>query len=118
MLRGTGTADLRSRMEIAFMQLCDDFGLPRPWSNRVVRGERVDFSWPRSTLTVEADGFEFHSMPTSFADDRARDQKLTPAGYTVLRLTYEQVTADRSATAGTVDTMLRRCWSGRPGYDR
>ena len=111
-LRGTGTADLRSRMEIAFMQLCDDFDLPRPLANRVVCGERVDFSWPRSTLIVETDGFEFHAMPTTFAADRARDQKLTLAGYTVLRLTYAQVTADRAATAKTVGTMLRRCWSG------
>jgi hypothetical protein len=79
-LHGRGTDDLRSAMEVAFAQLCDDFGLPRARTNRVVCGERVDFSWPDSTLIVETDGFEFHAMPTSFANDRRRDQKLTLAG--------------------------------------
>lgn len=111
-LEGRGTDDLRSRMEAAFAQLCDDFSLPRPLINRVIEGERVDFSWPGSTLIVETDGFEFHAMPTTFAADRARDQKLTLAGYTVLRLTYTQVTADRPATAALVSTMLQRSWSG------
>jgi hypothetical protein len=115
-LEGRGTDDLRSRMETAFAQLCDDFGLPRPLANRIIEGQRVDFSWPRSTLIVETDSFEFHSMPTTFANDRTRDQKLTLAGYTVLRLTYAQVTADRAATAAVVDTMLQRSWSGSRAY--
>jgi hypothetical protein len=108
-LESVGTADLRSRMEVAFAQLCDDFDLPRPISNRIIEDERVDFSWPGSTLIVETDSFEFHAMPTTFANDRVRDQKLTLRGYTVLRLTYAQVTADRATTAALVDTMLRRC---------
>ena len=102
-------ADLRSRMEIAFAQLCDDHGLPRPLCNPVVEGERVDFWWPGTTLVVETDGFEFHEMPTTFAGDRHRDQKLTLRGYTVLRLTYDQVIGDRERVAKMVATMLRRC---------
>jgi hypothetical protein len=108
-LEGAGTADLRSPMEEAFAQLCDDFDVPRPIANRVIEGERVDFSWPGSSLIVETDSFEFHAMPTTFANDRVRDQKLTLAGYTVLRLTYAQVTADRPTTATLVSTMLQRC---------
>jgi very-short-patch-repair endonuclease len=110
-LEGKGTAEMRSRMEIAFAELCDDFSVPRPVANRIVEGERVDFSWPGTTLIVETDGFEFHSMPTTFANDRARDQKLTLAGYTVVRLTYRQVTSDRAATVALVGTMLmlQRC---------
>ncbi|HEV7496018.1 DUF559 domain-containing protein [Baekduia sp.] len=110
-LQGRGTDDLRSRMEIAFAQLCDDYGLPRPVANGIVLGERVDFHWPGTTLVVETDGFEFHAMPTTFANDRRRDQKLTLAGYTVIRLTWDQVTADARATAATVSALLKQCRS-------
>jgi hypothetical protein len=105
-LHGRGTDDFRSPMEIAFAQLCDDHGLPRPVVNGFLLGERVDFHWPGTTLVVEADSFEFHAMPTTFANDRRRDQKLTLAGYTVIRLTWDQVTADARATAATVSALL------------
>jgi hypothetical protein len=110
-LRGRGTDDFRSRMEIAFAQLCDDYGLPRPVVNGFVLAERVDFHWPGTTLVIEADGFEFHAMPTAFAEDRRRDQKLTLGGYTVVRLTWDQVTGDARATAAAVSTLLAQCRS-------
>ncbi len=110
-LHGRGTDDFRSQMEIAFAQLCDDYGLPRPVVNGLVHGERVDFHWPGTTLVVEIDGFEFHAMPTTFASDRRRDQKLTLAGCTVVRLTWDQVTADARATATTIATLLEQCRS-------
>jgi hypothetical protein len=108
-LHGRGTDDFRSRMEITFAQLCDDHGLPRPVVNGLVLGERVDFHWPDTTLVVETDGFAFHAMPTTFANDRRRDQKLTLAGYTVVRLTWEQVTGDRRSTAGLISALLSQC---------
>jgi hypothetical protein len=105
-MSGRGTDDLRSPMEIAFAQLCDDYGLPRPVANGLVLGERVDFHWPGATLVVETDGFEFHAMPTTFANDRRRDQKLTLGGFAVIRLTWDQVTVDARATAATISTLL------------
>jgi very-short-patch-repair endonuclease len=101
-----GTDDFRSAMEVAFAQLCDDYSLPRPIVNGILLGERVDFHWPAHRLVVETDGFEFHAMPTAFADDRRRDQKLTLAGYTVVRLTWDQVTADAAQTAHTISALL------------
>jgi hypothetical protein len=53
--------------------------------------------------------FEFHAMPTAFADDRRRDQKLTLAGYTVVRLTWDQVRAEARATARTISALLSQC---------
>ncbi len=105
-MRGRGTDDFRSPMEIAFAQLCEDYGLPRPVVNGIVLGERVDFHWPDAMLIVETDGFEFHAMPTTFANDRRRDQKLTLAGYTVIRLTWDQVTTDARATAAMISALL------------
>jgi very-short-patch-repair endonuclease len=108
-LEGRGTDDFRSQMEAAFAQVCDDHGLPRPVVNAMVLGERVDFHWRGTTLVVETDGFAFHAMPTSFADDRRRDQKLTLAGYTVVRLTWDQVTGDARATAALISALLTQC---------
>jgi very-short-patch-repair endonuclease len=108
-LAGRGTDDVRSPLEVAFAQLCDDRGLPRPRINAIILGERVDFSWPGTTLVVETDGFAFHAMPTTFAADRRRDQKLTLAGYTVIRVTYHQVIEEPEATAATVSALLSRC---------
>jgi hypothetical protein len=108
-LAGRGTDDVRSPMESAFAQLCDDYNLPRPVINGLVAGERVDFHWRGTTLVIETDGFAFHAMPTAFADDRRRDQTLTLAGYTVVRLTWEQVTSDARATARMVSALLAQC---------
>jgi very-short-patch-repair endonuclease len=108
-LHGRGTDDFRSPLEVVFAQLCDDHALPRPRINAIILGERVDFSWAGSTLVVETDGFAFHAMPTSFAADRRRDQKLTLAGYTVVRLTYDQVVGDPGGTAKTISALLSQC---------
>jgi hypothetical protein len=108
-LDGRGTDDFRSPMEVAFAQLCDDHGLPRPIVNATVCGVRVDFHWPATTLIVETDGFDFHAMPTTFAEDRRRDQQLTLAGYTVMRFTWDQVTGDARTTAATVSALLSQC---------
>lgn len=37
---------------------------------------------------VEVDGYEFHSDPKQFAEDRARDRYLSSQGFRVLRFTY------------------------------
>jgi hypothetical protein len=108
-LAGRGTTEMRSRLEVGFAQLCDDHGLARPVVNGQVLGERVDFHWPGTTLVVETDGFEFHATPTTFADDRRRDQKLTLAGFTVVRLTWDQVMHETGSTAAIVARLLLQC---------
>jgi hypothetical protein len=108
-LAGRGTTEMRSRLEVGFAQLCDDHGLARPVVNGQVLGERVDFHWPGTTLVVETDGFEFHATPTTFADDRRRDQKLTLAGFTVVRLTWDQVMHETGSTAPIVARLLLQC---------
>jgi very-short-patch-repair endonuclease len=90
-LEGVGAADLRSTLEAAFLQLCDDHDLPTPHANVHLAGFTVDFHWPQTTLVVETDGFTYHATRTAFEADRARDQALTLAGYTVVRFTYNQV---------------------------
>lgn len=51
---------------------------------------RVDMLLGRS-LVIETDGFAFHADRDSFAEDRRRDRTAVALGYTVIRLTWEQV---------------------------
>jgi hypothetical protein len=100
-------ADARSPLEVAFLQLCDDHGLPTPQVNQRLAGHMVDFAWPTQRLVVETDGYAYHSTPTAFASDRLRDQHLTLAGYTVLRFTYNQVTRTPEAVANRLRRLLQ-----------
>jgi hypothetical protein len=77
----------RSPLEAAFLKLCED----APIVNGVVEGFEVDFHWPDARLVVETDGHEHHGTRAAFERDRARDQALAAAGWTVLRFTYRQV---------------------------
>jgi Protein of unknown function (DUF559) len=111
-LSGAGPADLRSRTELALMQLCDDYGLPAPVANVRVAGFLVDFHWPGTDLVVEGDGFTYHSMPTVFESDRDRDQQLMLAGYRVARFTYNQLTRQRRRSAARLRALLATSGSG------
>jgi hypothetical protein len=77
----------RSPLEEAFLELCDE----APIVNGTIEGFEVDFHWPDARLIVETDGHEHHGTRAAFERDRARDQALTAAGWTVLRFTYRQV---------------------------
>jgi hypothetical protein len=107
-LEGVGAADVRSRLEVLLLELCDDHGLPVPQANVSVAGFLVDFHWPGTGLVVETDGFAYHAMPTAFERDRERDQALTLAGYTVIRFTYNQLTREPEKAAW----LIRRLLSG------
>jgi hypothetical protein len=105
-LAGTGAADLRSRLEVDFAALCDTYNLPAPRTNVCVEGLTVDAFWPHAGLIAEADGYEFHSMPTAFETDRLRDQRLIRAGHRVIRFTYRQVVDRPAEVAETLRSML------------
>jgi hypothetical protein len=80
----------RSTLEDVFL---DAFG-ESAIVNGEVEGLMVDFHWPQHRLIVETDGHETHGTRTAFERDRARDQRLIAAGWTVLRFTHQQVSED------------------------
>jgi very-short-patch-repair endonuclease len=69
-------------------------------------GEEVDFLWRRERLVVETDGRETHLTRAAFERDRAKDAKLTLAGYRVVRFTYRQVEYERHTTGATLLALL------------
>ena len=91
-------------------------GLGRPAVNVVIEAggqvQEVDFCWPDRRLIVEADSFEFHRTRAAFERDRRRDQRLTAAGWTVLRITWRQL---RDAPEEVVAAVVAASRSRLPG---
>jgi hypothetical protein len=87
-----GTARTRSGLEIAFLELCDTFGVPRPRvSVELLPGHTVDFLFEQSRLAVETDSWRWHRGRARFEDDRERDAALAAIGYRTLRFTDRQL---------------------------
>lgn len=95
----SATKRTRSDLELLFLRLCDDHGLPRPLVNLKVHGRRVDFFWPERRLAVETDSWEYHRGSVSFEDDHERDLELRAQGITTRRYTGDQLEAAPEAVA-------------------
>jgi very-short-patch-repair endonuclease len=85
-----GSAGLKSRKEKAFLALVASAGFTKPLVNTKVEGIEVDFHWPDRRRIVEVDG-RGHRRPTAKRTDPRRDAALRKAGWTVLRITHEEV---------------------------
>jgi very-short-patch-repair endonuclease len=100
--------DARSPLEVDFLALCREWGLPEPQVNVLVAGLLVDFVWPRQRVAVETDGFRFHSDRLAFERDRRRSAILTAVGYEVHRVTYELLQSDLDLILGNIRRSLSR----------
>jgi very-short-patch-repair endonuclease len=80
-----------SELERRFIPITRSAGLPRPLTQQLLHGFRVDFYWPDLGLVAETDGLRYHRTPAQQSRDRRRDQALTAAGFTVLRFTHAQI---------------------------
>jgi very-short-patch-repair endonuclease len=67
-----------------------------------------DFIWRDAGLIVEADSRRVHGTVTAFEKDRLRDQRLTAAGWTVIRVTWHQVTNEPERLIQTLRKLLSR----------
>ncbi len=96
----------RSPLEDEFLELCDRHGIPRPLVNTYVEGFEVDFVWPDARLIVETDGRTHHGTAEAFERDRARDARLTAAGWRVVRFTRPQVRFEDGIVADLLRLLL------------
>jgi predicted transcriptional regulator of viral defense system len=99
-------AFLRSELEKRFLALCRTAGLPLPQTNAFTNVHEVDFTWPDRRLMVEADSIRHHGTRAAFERDRRRDQRLTVAGWRVVRFTWRQVDDEPAAVAATLRSLL------------
>jgi hypothetical protein len=98
----------RSDLELLFLGLCDDHGLPRPLVNHRVHGHRVDFFFVDHRLAVETDSWEYHRGSVSFEDDHDRDLALHARGFATRRYTGDQLEAASDAVVADLREALAR----------
>jgi predicted transcriptional regulator of viral defense system len=99
-------------LEELFLALMRNAELPEPAVNAWITGDgwayKADFLWRVERLVVETDSRAFHSDRRAFEHDRLRDQRLTLAGYTVVRFTWRQLVADPNRVRTVVRDLLAR----------
>jgi very-short-patch-repair endonuclease len=103
-----GPAFDRSRAERILRRMVEQGGLPWPRLNTYVLGFEVDAYWPEHRVILEVDGHDAHGHWAAFQRDRRRDQILTAAGYTVIRVTWHQLTGETLGVAVRVAQALAR----------
>jgi very-short-patch-repair endonuclease len=107
LLAQTGAPRLtRSKYERKLLKLIAAAQLPRPIPNAKVEGIEVDLYWPDHRLIVEFDSLAFHLDRAAFEKDRLRDQRLTAAGYRVIRITARQLDTTPEAVLARVAQAL------------
>ena len=67
---------------------------------------RVDFAWRAHKLVVETDGGRYHRTQRAFESDRRRDQRLTQAGWRVIRITWRQLRDEPERILRMFETLL------------
>lgn len=101
----------RSRLENRFAPFLRRHHLPLPrFNDWILLGPerfQVDCHWPDLRQIVELDGWEGHSTRSAFQDDRARDRALHAAGYSVTRLTWNQLRDEPEAIASDLRRLLQ-----------
>jgi hypothetical protein len=86
-----------SENEEALLAITRELGIPDPDTNQFIVLDdggpaiRVDFVWRDQRVIVEADSNKWHSTRQRFEQDRVRDQRLTAAGWTIIRTTWRQM---------------------------
>ena len=104
------SAPTESEFEERFLAFCKNARLPLPERQVYIDpndGEpavRGDFVWRQQRLVVETDGVKYHRTKAAFESDRRKDQRLTLAGWRVLRITWRQLKAEPERIA----KMIRR----------
>ena len=69
---------------------------------------RIDIAFPALRLAIEVDGLAYHSDRLRFQRDRTRQNDLVNLGWTVLRFTWQDITADPERVIAVVRMALER----------
>jgi len=104
-LRGDERVTL-SALERRFLERLADAELPLPQTNRVVGGRRVDCRWPERRLTVELDGYRYHSSRHAWEQDRRREREARAGGDEFRRYTYGDVFEDPRQMLAELQALL------------
>ncbi|HZU61127.1 MAG TPA: DUF559 domain-containing protein [Solirubrobacteraceae bacterium] len=103
-----GSTYTRSKAERRVRRLMTEAELPQPLVNARRHGFTLDFLWPEERLVLEVDGVGTHGDRLAFERDRRRDQVLAAFGYTVIRVTWDQLCAEPLAVVVRIAQALAR----------
>ncbi|MBV9415861.1 MAG: type IV toxin-antitoxin system AbiEi family antitoxin domain-containing protein [Solirubrobacterales bacterium] len=84
--------------EELLLSITRGLGLPDPETNQYIALPdggppiKADFLWRQQRVIVEADSSKWHGTRQRIENDRRRDQRLTVAGWTVIRTSWRQMT--------------------------
>jgi hypothetical protein len=106
-------AGVRSILELRFLRLCAQHGIPRPLVNHRIGPWTPDFLWPAHNLIVETDGVNFHRTAAARRRDAEKDAWLKAAGYKVIRLRWADVTTSPTQTAARIAGAISARGHGR-----
>jgi predicted transcriptional regulator of viral defense system len=108
-----GSTPTWNEFEERFYVISDALGVPRPAVNQWLilpdggPAIRPDFMWREQRLIIETDGKRTHGTRQTFESDRRKDQRLTLAGWTVVRITWRQV----FRRPHEIRDLLQRLWN-------
>jgi very-short-patch-repair endonuclease len=102
------TDTLRSDLERRFRDLVLAAGLPRLQMNAAVEGYELDAYWEAEAFAVELDVYATHGSPTSFEQDREREDDLLLAGIELIRVTDLRLEREPRGTIARVAAHLAR----------
>ena len=95
-----------SRLESRFLRRLRDADLPLPETNRPAGGRRVDCRWPAHRLTVELDGYRFHSSRRAWEQDRRREREARLRGDEFRRFSWHDVFEEPAYMLGELRKLL------------
>jgi very-short-patch-repair endonuclease len=103
---------IRSDLEELFLPFLDAHRIPRPRLNAWLSIDddrfQVDCLWPDARLIGELDGFKSHGTKRAFRKDRRRDRRLGARGFTVIRITEDQLETESAEVAADLRRLLPR----------
>lgn len=97
----------KSELELLFLNLVGEAGLPVPGVNVHVGEIEVDCLWEERKLVVELDAYSTHGDVFSFERDRNRDAYLKAGGFEVFRVTDRMLASDTDRTMSRLKDLLR-----------
>jgi very-short-patch-repair endonuclease len=100
-------ARTRSRLEAAFLALCETATLPTPEINTMVCGWLVDAVWREQRVVVELDGLKGHRTPAQLERDHERDLVLRRNHFETRRYTWQQVTRQARDVVADLPSSVR-----------
>jgi hypothetical protein len=98
----------QSALESRFLRLLLEHHLPLPVTNKPAGSFRVDCRWPEVSLTVELDGYRYHSSRHAWERDRHREREARARGDRFRRYSYADVYEDSRYMLRELSSFLQK----------